>query len=70
MAGYLNQSSVFKNALDGNQTAAIEAAKYRRGADYRRRQEAAILKLEQEIAEFEATMLSTKNNNNGELSFK
>ena len=53
--GFLNQSEVFRKSLgtDGS-AAAFEAARLRRGADYRRRQEQAISKLEQEIADFEA----------------
>ena len=53
--GFLKQSKVFLESLgtDGSKAAA-EAARLRRGADYRKRQEEAITKLYEEIDDFEA----------------
>ena len=51
--GYFNQSEIFRRSLI-DATAALEAARWRRGANYRRRQEEAISRLDTEISDFEA----------------
>jgi hypothetical protein len=55
--GYLNQSEIFRKSLTGDSAASLEAAQWRRGADYRRRQEKALDKLNQDIDDFEAHLL-------------
>jgi hypothetical protein len=75
--GYLNQSRVFLESLgssDESSQAALEAARLRRGANYRKRQDEAISKLNAEIANFEADFLNKQeffqNSNTQEKCFK
>jgi len=69
--GYLKQSEVFRKSLgaDGSQ-AAVEAARLRRGAEYRKRQDEAISKLNKEIADFEAHLNDTPKEGMREKCFK
>lgn len=67
--GYLNQSEIFRKSLCDS-AASLEAARWRRGADYRRRQEEAISKLDKEIAHFEAHLDENVGGNNLVKCFK